>query len=70
MKKHLFHHILAVLAALLVMMQAFCMTGFAAEGVEEDSGSGADLPVGGGPSGVKTRTVMRRWSGSMSVKES
>lgn len=34
MKKHLFHHILAVLAALLVMMQAFCMTGFAAEGVE------------------------------------
>lgn len=34
MKKYLFHHILAVLAALLVMMQAFCMTGFAAEGVE------------------------------------
>ena len=28
----------------------------AAEGVEEDSGSGADLPVGGGPSGVKTGT--------------
>lgn len=28
----------------------------AAEGVEEDSGSGADLPVGGGPSSVKTGT--------------